>query len=223
MNTNNEETKSEHSASDTPEAKRTSGKSDQEIKPDEKEKKAPPSRTKKFLRQALIWLTVIAIAFLAGFLIDYFLRYRPLSDAMLDTQAELEETNQELSDLGSEVDQLTTRIQEAEDDVASMQEELALATARLKYYQVLVDVNSARIGLFLEEPEVAEAALVDTQQRLDDLLPYVIEVDTELALSLPRRLELIIAGLERDPETARIDLELFTKDLLELEPLLFDE
>jgi len=31
---------------------------------------------------------------------------------------------------------------------------------------------------------------------------------------------LIIAGLERDPETGLIDLELFVKDLLELEPLL---
>ena len=53
--------------------------------------------------------------------------------------------------------------------------------------------------------------------------PTIETVDAELALSMPRRLELIIAGLERDPETAAIDLELFTKDLLALEPLLFDE
>jgi hypothetical protein len=42
-------------------------------------------------------------------------------------------------------------------------------------------------------------------------------------LSLLRRLELITDGLERDPETASIDLELFTKDLLALETLLFEE
>jgi hypothetical protein len=36
-------------------------------------------------------------------------------------------------------------------------------------------------------------------------------------------LDLIISGLERDPETARIDLELLTKDLLALEPMLVDE
>jgi hypothetical protein len=58
---------------------------------------------------------------------------------------------------------------------------------------------------------------------LDALGPVIEKVDEELALSMSRRLELIIAGLERDPETAAIDLELFTKDLLALEPLLFGE
>jgi len=29
--------------------------------------------------------------------------------------------------------------------------------------------------------------------------------------------------LERDPETAKIDLELFTKDLLEIEAVLFND
>jgi hypothetical protein len=65
--------------------------------------------------------------------------------------------------------------------------------------------------------------LKDTQKKLETLQPFINAVDPELALSLPRRMELIIAGIERDPETSRIDLELFTKDLLELEPLLMGE
>jgi len=192
-----------------------------EAKPVIKAEKAQPSRMKKFFHQALIWLIVIVVTFGAGFLLDHFLRYRPLANDLRDSQSALETANLEMSDLTEENQQLTTKNGAANDQITSLEEELEAATAYLQYYQVLVDVNNARISLFLEDMEGAKAALLQTQDRLEDLLPFIIEVDSELALSLPRRLELIVAGLERDPETAKIDLELFTKDLLQLEPLIF--
>lgn len=183
---------------------------------EEEEEKSPPSRLSRFFRKVLVWLIIVIVVFSAGFLIDHFLRYKPLSVAMTETQSELDQITQEVSDLRVENTRLTN-------EVDSLQEALAIANARLGYFQVLMDVNNARINLFLEEIQSAQEVLADTSQRLEDLLPFIAEVDDELALSLPRRLELIIAGLERDPETARIDLELFTKDLLELEPLLFGD
>jgi chromosome segregation ATPase len=172
------------------------------------------------LRKVLIGLVIVAVIFLAGFLTDHFIRYSPLSEELEKTQAELEQANQELSDLQDENDRLTSANETALDEIADLEADLTDATANLKFFQVLVNVNTARLELFLENIEGAQAALVDTQDNLEDLLPYIEEVDAELALSLPRRLELILSGLERDPETALIDLELLTKDLLELEPLL---
>jgi hypothetical protein len=102
-----------------------------------------------------------------------------------------------------------------------LQDELKTATAHVELLQVLVDVNNARLALFLDDVVGAKAALLDTQQRLDTLLPLIAIFDTNLAQSMPKRLSLIRSGLERDTETAKIDLELFTKDLLAIEGALF--
>ena len=86
---------------------------------------------------------------------------------------------------------------------------------------MLVDVSNARLALFLNDVDGAKAALVDTPQQLDDLLPFIAEFDPNLAQSMPQRLNLIITGLDRDIETVKIDLELFSKDLLEVESSIF--
>ena len=88
---------------------------------------------------------------------------------------------------------------------------------------MLVDVSNARVALFLENVEEAKATLVNTQQRLDKLLPRISEYDPALARDMPQRLNLIISGLDRDTETAKIDLELITKDLLQIEEAVFGD
>jgi hypothetical protein len=236
MNKNGNEIKSEQPTPDSPdktitphqpqteapEEISTTDQPDTDTIAHDKEEKAPPSRLKQFFQKALIWVMIIGAAFLAGFLVDHFVRYKPLKETLSDTQSALDFATQEISDLQSDNKRLTRDLNTANDEITILQDELALTTANVQYYQVLVDVNNARIQLFLEDTEAAQAALVETKLRLDGLLPYIAEVDSELALSLPRRLDLIVSGMERDPETAKIDLELFTKDLLEIKPELFE-
>jgi hypothetical protein len=104
-----------------------------------------------------------------------------------------------------------------------LQEELNTATAHLTLLQVQVDVSNARLALSTNDVEGAKAALSNTQQRLDTLLPSIANFDTSLAQSMPQRLGLIVSGLGRDPETAKIDLELFSLDLLKIEAALFND
>jgi hypothetical protein len=191
-----------------------------EAKHDEKAEKKPPTRFQLFIRKVLIGLGIVALIFLAGFLTDHFVRYQPMADTLITTRAELEDANQAVNELKTEVERMTRINQVAQDDIDSLEAELSAVRANALFYQVLMDVNSARIALFIEDVEGAQAALADTQDNLEALLPAINDVDPELALSLPRRLELIVSGLARDPETGLIDLELFTKDLLALEPLL---
>lgn len=195
-------------------------KKDQQKTLEETPEKKPPSRFARLLRKILIGLVIAALIFLAGFLTNHFVRYQPLSNTLNETQVELEQANQTISELEAQNTQLTNANRTANNEIIALEAELASVKANALFYQVLVDVNTARIELFLEDIEGAQAALTDTQDNLEALLPYITEVDPELALSLPRRLDLIISGLVRDPETGLIDLELFTKDLLELEPLL---
>jgi len=191
-------------------------------KPKKPEKKEP-GKFKKFLNKALIWLAVIVIAFGAGFLLDHFLRYQPLLDDLRQAQADQVLLQEDLDEIQNQMEQITPKLEASNARVESLEEELKMANARLQFYQVLVDVSNAQLKLFLEDIEAAEIALADTQISLEKLGPVIEEIDPDLAVSLPRRLELIVAGLARDPETARIDLELFTKDLLALEPLLFED
>ncbi len=185
--------------------------------------KAQPSRTKIFFRKALIWLLVFIIAFVGGFLLDHFLRYKPLSDDLRQANLEMDDVNQDISEIQAQIEQIQPKMEAANARITTLEDDLEIANARLQFYQVLVDVNNARIALFLENIEEAQTSLNDTKERMEELQPVIEESNPELAMSLPRRLELIIDGLERDPETASIDLELFTKDLLMLEPLLFED
>ena len=191
--------------------------------PPEKLAQPAPSKTRKFFRKVLIWLIVIVVAFGAGFLLDHFLRYRPLADNLQGTQTQLAELQGDLDEAENLVEQMTPRLEAANAKITSLEDDLDMANARVQLYKMLVDVSNARLALFLENIEEAQTALADTKTGLEALGPVIEQVDEELALSMSRRLELIIAGLERDPETAAIDLELFTKDLLALDPLLFDD
>jgi hypothetical protein len=104
-----------------------------------------------------------------------------------------------------------------------LQDELNTTTAHLTLLQVQVDVSNARLALSSNDVEGAKAALSNTQQRLQNLVPRITNFDNSLAQSMPQRLSLIVSGLGRDPETAKIDLELFSKDLLRIEAALFNE
>ena len=214
---------------ETPEEEPTQPEAPEESQPEaeptppEKPEKKPQSKFVRFLIKAGIGLGIVVVIFFAGFLTDHFTRYRPLSETLEQTRAELDQAKLDLSELQDENDALTSANTAAEEKIAELEEALESAEANALFYQVLVDANTAQLELFLEDIEGAQAALTETQTNLEELLPFITEVDTDLARSLPNRLDLIIAGLVRDPETARIDLSLLTKDLLELEPLLTGE
>ena len=104
-----------------------------------------------------------------------------------------------------------------------LQTELNTTKAHLTLLHVQVDVSNARLALALNDVEGAKAALNNTQERLVNLLPRIANFDTSLAQSMPQRLGLIISGLGRDPETAKIDLELFSLDLLKIDAVLFND
>jgi len=204
---------------------------------DEKQHTSPPEKDNKqpgglqrFFRKGLIWLVVIVIAFSVGMAADHFLRYKPLSDTHDETRAELDQARQDLSDMQSEIDNLNRLNQKAGENIAELetenielQDEIETTITHLRLFQVLVDVSNARVALFRENVVEAKATLVNTQQRLEELLPRIAEFDPALAEDMPQRLNLIISGLDRDTETALIDLELITSDLLDIEEVVFGD
>jgi len=196
-----------------------SGESPSKEKPEKQEQ----TKTQKFIQKALIWLIVIVITFGSGILLDHFLRYIPLKQDLDQAQSEIQALNENMVELEGQIEQLRPQLEAANARISSLEEDLKMANARAQLYRVLASVNNARLDIFQEDLEAAQIDLAQTEEQLQELAPVIEEENPELALSLLRRLELIIDGLERDPETASIDLELFTKDLLALENLLFEE
>lgn len=203
------------------------------------EKPAAPAKAEKpkigparrVWRAILIGLVAVAAVFLAGVLASYFLRYRPLAVALHQSQAQLAQANQEMAALQAELDSaknkldaLQAEVAELEKDRQELQSQLDDANAHLELLQVLVDVSSARLALFLEDAPGAQKALVDTPQRLEDLAARLEKADPNLAQSLPNRLKLIRSSLEsNDLVSAKVDLELMTRNLLDIEAALFSK
>jgi predicted nucleic acid-binding Zn-ribbon protein len=182
-------------------------------------------RVQHLLRKASIWLAILLVFFFAGAAADHFLRYKPLSDSLSETRSALDQAQQDVADLQIEIDRMDATLQQNKTTIASLessneslQEQLARAETRLKLMQVLADVNEARLALSRDDVEGAKAALQDTQQELEALLPQIETFGSDLAERLPQRLTLIQSGLERDNlEAVNIDIELFIQDLLGIE------
>ena len=180
-------------------------------------------RFRRIWRTSLILLAVVAVAFLAGVLTFNFMRYQPLNELLKQTQTELTQSNQNTSNLEAKLATASNKVTTLENDNQALQSELDTATTHLELLQALVDVNNARLALVDGDMLAAKASLENTSAKLEVLAPYIAEVDTNLAQSMPQRLALILAGLDSDIETAKVDLELLTGNLLDVEAALFDE
>lgn len=174
--------------------------------------KPQPSRFQRFLRKALLWITFMAIFFLAGVVALQVLRLRPTESRLEIVESQLEQANQKLSQLESF---------EAENQI--LLEELETTTAHLELLQVLVDVNTARLALITGDQETAEKALEGTDKHLETILLQIASFDSTLAETLPQRLNLIKSNILTDPDTAAVDFDLLMKDLLKVETALFSE
>lgn len=180
-------------------------------------------RFRRLWRTALIWLAVVAVAFLAGMLTFNFIRYKPINERLTRTQGELSQSKQKVSDLDAQLSAANDRVATLEKDNQAVQSELDATTTQLELLQVLADVNNARLALVDGDVPAAKAALENTSTKLEALAPRIAEVDTNLAQSMPQRLQLILAGLDSDLDTVKVDLELLAGNLLDAEAAMFGE
>ena len=194
----------------------------------EEEEKNQTGRLRSFFKKILVWLIVFVIAFIAGVVTDYYLRYKPLSSTLAETEEALDQASKNNGDLQDEIDDLDSAIQEANDKISSLEADkvdlqiaLETAVAHRELLHVLVDVNNARLALFRNDVGKARTTLLQTAARLDDLLLFIAKIDADLAQSMQQRLDLIISGLEVNTENAVIDLDLFIQDLLTVETEIF--
>ncbi|MFN2215437.1 MAG: hypothetical protein ACK2TS_00690 [Anaerolineales bacterium] len=175
-------------------------------------KKKELSKGRRVWRKFLLWLTLIAVVFLAGVLTLNYVRLQP-------TLRELTQAYQTIADLEGQVSDLTAQLAAAESTSDSLQG----ADAHREFLQVQLDISSARLALEKGDVEAAKGALSETTKRLQALIPEIKKVDAGLSDSLPQRLSLVLSGLDGNVDNAAVDLGLLADDLQNLVDTLFSK
>ena len=157
--------------------------------------KTKGGRFKNAVRKGLIWLLVFALVYLAGVVTIYLLEFQPTKDALEQTQQDLDQANQQITDLQVELDQAYVDL------------------SYNAYLQVVADVYGARLALIDEDTSSAKIFLSDAEQNLESILPDVSAFDQALANSLLQRLDLVVNNIDSDIERALQDAEILSEDL----------
>ncbi len=182
-----------------------------------------PSKFRVFMRKALIWLVVIAVAFLAGVLVFYMALYKPLDRTYIETSNNLVQSNQTIAELQIKNNALEIQATGLDKEKTVLQSALDQVNNHLVLLSVMEDVSEARLALMNNDVPGAKIALEKTPTRLDSLAPVFSSVDPTLASSLDQRLSLALSGMDKDLETAKVDLQLLSKSLMDIEFALFNK
>lgn len=181
------------------------------------EEKVEPGRFRRFLRKALIWLVVIVLAFGAGVGTFYFVRFQPTQERLSQQRQAVQEAQDEIADLESEVDRLSAfeeRNQELQQEIDDVRLHITILSARSSVSDAL---------LALSEENIAEAKLEldKVGQTLETLKDMLNQDQVDVVNNMLQRHELIMEELDRDAFSARSDLEVLSSKLGSLENTLF--
>lgn len=187
------------------------------------------SRVGRFIRPVLR-VTALVVGMLAiGLLIAYFTLYIPVRNQRDQALAEIQRINLELEETQGDLESAQKELESIESStsttIENLEEQNEFANFKVNFLIVKNDVLRARLAL-LDQANgpggpSAMAALNELAVHLDDLNPYVEEADPVLADLLQDRLSVVRGELARDAEQAKVELERFYANLLELEDTLF--
>lgn len=181
--------------------------------PLEVEEPAAPARPRRrWLNWILGGLASALLLFLAGFLLAYFLLYRPAEQARLDLSEQLAEQQELLAQANQTIDDLDVELAAAQAALAAQTEEAGLASAQAALEQMNGHVLIARLALAEEDELTARQALRlvagDVQTLREEGL------DAELVDMLAERLQAAQTALAgEDLEAAREQLRLMSENI----------
>ena len=178
-----------------------------------------PSKFALFLRKLLLWATGTLTIFTLGIVLMWIVQVRPRTIELRELESQLQSSNQEIEKLAGELDIL--KAVDAEN--AALEATLDETLIHLNLLSVLVDVSIAQLALNDGNLEMAQAALVETDSKLDLL---AIDLDgnrQDTVEAMQERLSLALGEINEDTFAAQSDLEVLRNTLLALERSLFGD
>ena len=185
----------------------------------------------KFWRRVL-WITVgLVVAALIGAGLTYNFLYMPMKTAWQDASAQVNVANTKIESLQTELSDAQAQVDDLEAQISTLEEENEVAyDARMEsethviLLRVLSDVYAARQALEAEESHTARLFLLRAGKKIPQLGEYLsnnFDVMPQDMANLKTRVTLILNGMESDPETALLDLDILVNSLSQLENAYF--
>jgi hypothetical protein len=160
-------------------------------------------------------LGLLVVAGLGALAAIWFL-YRPQADALARSQEQLEQAQQKISDLESEI----VRLNSLDNQNKALQADLENANQHIMILSALSQVNTARLALATEDPATARASLMNTSRTLNELANLAQPEQGEVLAAMQSRLELALEGIDNDAFAAQSDLGVLATNLERLENIL---
>lgn len=177
-----------------------------------------PTRFNLFLRKMLRWSTGVLAIFVLGIVLTWVVQVSPRIQEINEFESKLESASQELDDLASTLE--TLRQVDAEN--LALQNTLEERQIHFTLLSILVDVSNAQFALLDNNTVTAQAALAETDTKIEFLVGELGD-DQESLDAMQERLTLAIDEMDEDVFAALSDLEVLRNSILALERSLFGE
>ncbi len=189
-----------------------------EGQPEPEPQKSEPGRLSRWGSGVLRWAAGLGVVFALGVALIWFLRVRPQTQELRLLGQNLQETQQQLTSVQAEADNLRP----LKDENANLKDQLAQSERHLALLSVLVDVTASQLGLAEDDPLAAQAALKNTDKKLASIQTGVDPGPAKTVQSMRDRLASAVNELNaNDLFAAKRDLEVIANTLVDLESTLF--
>jgi cytoskeletal protein RodZ len=182
-------------------------------------KQLPETRLQRFLRLSIRWLAGFLIVFGLGILATVFVLYRPTAQQLSEIRANLDQSQQQVSELESQVSQLKS----LEAKNKTLQDELELANLHIRILSALSDVNAARLDIANDDIASARVSLTNTPDTLKELENLVGANQKDAVVAMQSRLDLALGEMDTDSFAALSDLKVLATNLVQLENTFFTQ
>jgi preprotein translocase subunit YajC len=178
------------------------------------------SRRGRFVRSALRWTALVLGAFALGLVAFYFIQFRPLQARLADTQAQLDESRAEVTQISGKLADADKENKDLTAVNMNLEEDLRVATARIYIAQIQSKGLNARLQLNIRQGAAAQKSLKEAKDLLADLNEVMGEDSQQVLDQLETRLAAATTALLTDPTVAIQDLETFDALLAQQEKIL---
>ena len=179
----------------------------------------PPvqSKAKRFFVRMIRWFLGTAIVFGLGFLAAVFALYIPARQSINDYKFKVEQANQQIVSLNSEVGKSQVIEQKYQDSQLELQNDEFFQTI----LRARIDVTNAMLAVANNDLEKAKLNLSDTKEILKHHETFVKTDQVKTITDMQARLELVLNEIENNPYAASSDLDVLSTSLQQLENTYF--
>ena len=175
----------------------------------------PETRLQKAVHGGLRWVLVALLAFGLGALLIFFALYFPTRQKLDKANVDLEHANATIT---SKTDQITT----LQTGNQTLQKKLDSATLNMTVLKALSDVRGASLAVAADDYAGARLSLIQASAALDALSGLLVGADQKDVLAaMQHSAAQALTEVKTDLKSAQPELDLLTKNLVQLEDNLF--